>query len=134
MNRLVARGVDCRAKTTGCKISSASTNVGESLTTRPGRRVRIAAPIQIKINSAATGNTPGEKTARPPGVNFCCSFAEAGVQPGGALGEGVRVGVAFGVGENAGVGVAVTLGVGTVVASAGGAITFSVLPCNPLAT
>src|SRR5882672_5925380 len=112
MKRLVARGVGCPANTSGCQIFNASTKRVESLTTRPGRRVSTATPTQIKVIRVNTGNTPGEKIARPPAVNTDRSFGDWGV----GVGVGVAVAVALGLGEALGTGVEVGSGVAAIAA------------------
>src|ERR1041384_194580 len=88
MKRLIVRGVAWRAETSGCQISNASTNFGESRTTKPGRSVNKVTLAQMKINNASTGSTKLDERPRPPGINSARSFVATGVGVGDAVGDG----------------------------------------------
>src|SRR5947209_6454890 len=115
MKRLIARGVDCRAQMSGCQISSAAANFGESFKTKPGRCVRIVTPAQTISSNASTGRATTEKRARAPGISSGRSFVSTGVGVGGGVGDGV----VRGVGDGFGFGVTAGVGVGAFVVSVG---------------
>src|SRR5205085_382043 len=126
MKRLIARGVDCRAPTSGCQISSAATNFGESFKTKPGRCVRIVTPAQTSSSSASTGRATLEKRARAPDVSSGRSF----VGTGGGVGNGVGDEFARGVGEGFGFGVTAGNGVGAFVISVCAGCSLVALPAS----